>query len=341
MKNIVYMIELLRETSPKYYIGSKSSCKIIEGKIFDKRNKEYLGSAKDKSLKTLITDGTPYRIHILGTYDTYHDALTAERTVQITNDVVASPDFFNKSIATINNFTDPQYGTYKHSVSGKVARLERTHPRVLSGEWVGVSTGYKHTPEALEKLKLVGEKNGFFGKSHTDKFKEEQSKRKILEWKLKSEEEIQIFAAATSKRFKGVPKTEEHRSKIGRNDMIMLKNINTEETVRIHKSEAKNYSEEIWVNPIKFQSLRNELPKEICPHCNKVAIPSNIKRWHGDKCKFKATGIYVDSTKDRKTDRKNIQCTINGVEYKTLREAERKTGISRLKLKKMIINGEL
>jgi len=34
------------------------------------------------------------------------------------------------------------------------------------------------------------------------------------------------------------------------------------------------------------ESIRNR-PNAICPYCKKEAIPSLIKRWHGDNCKYK------------------------------------------------------
>lgn len=193
MKHIVYMIELLREDLPKYYIGSKSNCTIIDGKIYDKKNKKpYLGSAKDKSLKESIKSGCNYVVHILGTFSSYEEALVHERIIHIQNDVVASSAFFNRSIATENNFTNNGYATYKHIKTGKTVRLPRNHPDVISGMWVGATKGNKLHEDVKRKIGRSGKDNSFYGKTHTE------------ESKAKAAKKISIV-------HKGKPKSIEHR----------------------------------------------------------------------------------------------------------------------------------
>lgn len=194
MQHIVYMIELHRDKLPQYYIGSKSNCSIVEGKIIDRRGKNYTGSAKDTSLKEAIKSGCPYSIHVLGTFDVYETALENEKLIQIQNDVVASPYFFNRSLACENTYTNPEYATYKHSLTGKVARLRRDHPDVISRVWVGMTAGVVLDEESRKKRGRPGNSNPFFGRKHT------------AESKAKSGKKI-------GDAHRGKPKSDEHRRK--------------------------------------------------------------------------------------------------------------------------------
>ncbi len=336
MVHIVYMIELSRSEFPKYYIGSKSNCIINEGNIYDSRGKIYLGSAKDKTLKKLINEGVEYRIHILGTFDTYEQALNAEKQVHILNDVVASSAFFNLAIASVNTFANPNYGTFKNIETGKIARLELTHPAVISGLWVGVTKGCKQNEETRKKKARYGEQNHFFGKHHTDETKITIGEKNSATWENKSQEEKDIVAKRTSERFKGIPKSKSQRSKIGRKDMIMLKNIETGEAIRINKTEKENYSSELWVNPTVYSKVNNTIKKDSCPHCGLITSINHLKRWHGDNCKHKDTKVYINPSARRKTNRKRLTCIVNGIEYISVREASRQTGIPRTKIKDMI-----
>ena len=191
--NIVYLIKVKRDTLPNKYIGSKSNCTVVDGKILDNRGKVYAGSSTDKQYKLLVEQHDNYEVQILAEFDNYNDALYAERDLQIRNDVVASPEFFNKAIAAISNYTDPSYATYKHVSSGKVARLKRDHPLVLSGEWVGVTKGVILTEEQRKKRGRSGTENGFFGKTHTE------------ETKL-------LIAKIIGDAHRGKPKSNEHRA---------------------------------------------------------------------------------------------------------------------------------
>lgn len=193
--NIVYMIELLREENPRFYIGSKSNCSIVDGKILDKRGKIYIGSAKDKSLKESIENGCIFKLHVLGVFKKYEQALIYERLVHIQNDVAASIRFFNRNIANENNFSNPDYATYKHSITGKIARLKRNHPDVLSKMWVGITSGQNQSDETKRKKARYGPDNHFYGKKHT-----EQSKNKA--------------AKKIGDALRGKPKTKSHRDKL-------------------------------------------------------------------------------------------------------------------------------
>lgn len=201
--HIVYMIELLRENYPRFYIGSKSNCSIIDGKILDKRGKIYLGSAKDKCLKESIENGCNFKLHILGIFKKYEQALKYESLTHIQNDVVASIKFFNRNIANENNFSNPDYATYRHSITGKIARLKRNHPDVLSKIWIGITSGQNQSDETKRKKARYGSANHFYGKKHTIHSKNKAAKKigDALRGKPKSKEHRDKLSEAAKRRW--------------------------------------------------------------------------------------------------------------------------------------------
>jgi hypothetical protein len=175
--HIVYLIKINKTALPNKYIGSKSNCQIINNRIYCNRNKIYIGSSKDKQYLELMKWCEDYTVQVLATFETYNDALIAEKTIQIKYDVVASPEYYNKSIATISNYTNPDCATYKHAVTNKTARLPRNHPKVISKEWVGVTSGTVLTTEERKSRGRSGEQNGFYGRTHTEETKQTAGKK--------------------------------------------------------------------------------------------------------------------------------------------------------------------
>lgn len=236
---------------PFLYIGSKSNVSVENGMIYDRRGKPYYGSSTyENYLEIVETD--EIEVEIIKEFEHYFEALNYESMLQKSLDVVADPMYFNLAIATVNNFTDPNYATYKHVITGKTVRLPRNHPMVISGIYVGVSKGVVLTEEERNKRGRSGEENAFFGKKHT-----EETIEKILNTRKQTYEENpelfqnvrQKISETAKKTFAGVPKTEEQKKKMGRKGMIMLKNKDTGETIRIFKSEKENYDLDLWVNP--------------------------------------------------------------------------------------------
>ena len=127
---------------------------------------------------------------------------------------------------------------------------------------------------------MMGERNPFYGRKHTtDTLK-----------RITQHNTGRILSDETKKKMsvtrKGVPKSEEHRKKIGRKNLITLKNVDTGDTVRIDKSEKSLYDKEIWVNPYAYKMRFDPKVAVHCPHCNKVGNDnSTFKRWHFDNCK--------------------------------------------------------
>lgn len=182
--------------------------------------------------------------------------------------------------------------------------------------------------EALRET-MKGSGNNFFGKKHTD-----EAKRKISE-KNSGRQCTEEHKKLISSLFLGVPKSEDHKSKIGRKGMITLKNIHTSETVRIYKSELSLYNQAIWINPYAASLLTSNTTYK-CEYCNfKTISKLNILRWHNENCKYKDTRIYVDTSKLRKTDKKNIPIIINNIEYKSLRQAQLALNLTRSQIKKI------
>lgn len=111
------------------------------------------------------------------------------------------------------------------------------------------SHAYKAAKDAhISEMKTHrGSKNHFYGKSHTQQTKELLSKKALSRespWAKRSEESRQKYLDAVSR-----PKSIEHKAKIGRQGLIMLKNKITLETIRIARDEKSKYDSEIWVNP--------------------------------------------------------------------------------------------
>ena len=200
MKYIVYMIEFHRKEFPRLYIGSKSKCRVENNQIIGERG-VYMGSSNDPTYQKLVQTDEPYNLHILFSCDNYPEALVMERKIQIKYDVVANSEFFNKSIATENTFTNPDYATYKHIETGKIARLPRNHPKVLSEEWVGVTKGNTISEAQREKIKLWHSENDnpMLGKSMPESAKKILSKKASERYKQEKYRQISSKAGKKTK----------------------------------------------------------------------------------------------------------------------------------------------
>lgn len=227
---------------PYYYIGSKSNSTYVDGILLDNKNKVYYGSSSLENWNEIV-ENNKISVEIIKEFEDYNDALNYESMLQKSLDIVADTKYFNLSIATVNNFTDPNYASYKHTRTGKTVRLARTHPMVLSGEYVGVSKGTKLSEETRKKMGRSGAQNAFYGKCHSEETKRKIGK--INSERIKTQEEIDNWVEKVSSK----PKSIEHRKKIGRKNLIMLKNKITGECIRIDKDTASDYDRIVWVNP--------------------------------------------------------------------------------------------
>lgn len=125
-----------------------------------------------------------------------------------------------------------------------------------------------------------GEKNNFYGKTHTEETKKYLSeinygRKNISENGLKSWIE-KVAKQANSELQK---KSLGERNK----QFITIQNKITLEKLYIDRNIIHEYDNEIWVNPKKITPDK----KSVCEHCGIITNSGNIKRWHNENCKRK------------------------------------------------------
>lgn len=304
--HIVYKLTFQNRKSkgvlPHSYIGSKSNAKIKNGIILDNNNKPYYGSSRCSEFAKAMEEEKPI-VELLYSSKMYEEVLNREKEIHIDNDVVANTEYFNLSIATVNYFTTPGYGTFKHSVTGKCVRLPTNHPRVLSKEYVGATTGYIMNEEIRKRIGRRGKLNPFYGRKHTPESIEKMSQ--IKRGKKASNATRQKMSIANSGKvsvrdsngncLRVSVKDPRYLNKelthfaVGVNvGKVVLIHADTGETIQIHRDDkAKLKDLEKWLNPAAYHSLKGTYSQYTCPYCGKTGAASIMKRWHGEKCKHK------------------------------------------------------
>lgn len=289
--HIVYLIifteRLKNNIFPCYYIGSKSNGKVINNVILDKNNKEYIGSATYKDYKEIYYENSK-EIYCLYESIEYRDCINAEKYFHLLYDVVADIKFFNKGIASINNFSHPGYGTYRHSIlTNEYRKLPINHPLVENKTWIGV-TKDRIIPD-IEKPKhgRSGELNGFYGRKHKQETID-NNKIKYQEWLTNNPEYNLVLSKRASKTFKGKPKSDEQKTKMSESGKgyVTLKHKITKVCIRIKRNseEYNMLNLDEWSTPYM---LRDRVLIK-CPYCNKEAMSSNtFLRWHFENCRNK------------------------------------------------------
>lgn len=244
------------------------------------KGREYWGSSKWPNYQQIVAESDKDMQVLYQTEDDI-DIIDIERDAINEMDAVASTEFFNLAAPVSNSFTDPNYASYKHVETGKRVRLPRDHPAVLSGMYVGITKGYKHTEEHKQKIGRAGHLNPFYGRTHTDETRQAVSDANT--GRVHSAE----ARAKMSESRKGMPKSRQHRERIGRKGLRALKNRDTGECIRIPIAEANLYDSTIWGHPsaIAYHESTEEYK---CPHCGKsTKSKGNANRWHFDNCKHK------------------------------------------------------
>lgn len=273
---LIFKSRLERNEPPFYYIGSKSNITLINGKMVDKRGVCYFGSSRWPGYSKLV-DSEEIEVEIL--YEG-PNIIEMEKDIHLKEDVVANTNYFNLSIATISNFSNPSYATYINTATGKIVRLERDHPMVLNGSYVGVSKGITLSEET--KLKIS--KNNtrpFLGRTHSKESLEKMSKSKLG---IKASQETKEKMSAVRK---GVKKTDEHKDNISKSSKGLISLAHPDgRRVRVKRKYKELYESEGFMNISKLLSITGSIKKVKCPHCTTVGTPGNMNRWHFDNCKF-------------------------------------------------------
>ena len=142
---------------------------------------------------------------------------------------------------------------------------------VESNEWANLceENGIGFTLTEIQKIKIAkaskGNKNGMFGKTHTDEVKSILAEKATNRFKGKSYEELYGEEKAKRLKFK-------------RSEIAKMKNNTGQHNPMLgskHKEESK-----------KLQSYRaKNRPKLECSYCGIICASSQFNRWHGDKCK--------------------------------------------------------
>lgn len=150
----------------------------------------------------------------------------------------------------------------------------------------------------------TGEKNNFYGKTHSETSKDKIRKGQI-DYRNKNPDEyakiISKLKTTASKTFKGVPKSQEQRDKIGMKSKghTTIKNIVTGECVRIPVDKVQEYDPTVWLSTYKAHRMSGKVVETTCPHCNKTGDSGNASfmKWHFNNCKKSPDYVYKKTTR--------------------------------------------
>lgn len=127
--------------------------------------------------------------------------------------------------------------------------------------------------------RLEGEKNGMYGRSHSEEAKSKIKAARASQKIVMSEETKQKMRDRQKEAggwFKGRKHSEESKQK---NRLSNLGREGSKKLVGIPKSEEHKKK----ISESRINGKKQE-PKQ-CPHCNTMTSPGNYVRWHGDNCK--------------------------------------------------------
>jgi len=249
---------------------------VVDGTIIDRHGKPYYGSSFWHGYDSIVESSRQHiKVDVLAAIktDEYRDLIARERELQLERDVVADTRFFNKSIAGVNTFADPNYATFRHTTTNKTVRLRRDHPLVIAGLYRGVTSGMTF-PER-DYPDRSGSNNPFYGKRHPD-----HVIRRIAEQNRGSKRTEDVRIKMSEQRT-GVPKAEDHRRKLGRPGLMMVRNVATDEVRRVP---VDDYYGDVYDRSLWFPNGMFNAKKATCEHCGTTSTPANISRWHNDNC---------------------------------------------------------
>lgn len=172
--NYFYVYLITEISTGKKYIGSRQSQidPLIDISIY---------KSSSKILKEKIkSSSTDFNYKILSLHQNRKDAYDEERRLQLLYNVVNDESYYNKSIQ-YDKFTTLGITTVKDK-DGRRYIVSTNDEKYISGEYVHVLKGYKFSDEYKRNMSLAtsGSKNGFYGKTHSEKTKSKIAKKNSI-----------------------------------------------------------------------------------------------------------------------------------------------------------------
>jgi len=136
-----------------------------------------------------------------------------------------------------------------------------------------------------------GMNNPMYGKSVRDIFVEKHGE---VEGNKKYDESRRVAGAKTSLKLKGVKKSEEHKKSLSNARLDFIAN-ETEEDKIVRRQYTSEFMQA--ANIVRSDEYKAKMSKSLklvsakihekveCIYCGKKMNKSNLKRWHGEKCK--------------------------------------------------------
>jgi len=221
----------------------------------DNDDSNYMGSSKYLA-DAIAYDGIEkFKKRILARWSTRALANAHEIWLHGYYDVKTNCHYYNKSNAIASGFT-----TYGNKDVIKKAKITRStvkgQERLKAGAKLRQSTYYNDISWCKSRdythLKTISSQNWLDTIGKEQRRKQRATIKKNNVGKLRGEKNKETF-----------------------NDPLWLDTIGKEKAIKISK----------------LKRIRDEQNKTQCLHCKRYLDPANIKRWHGDKCKFKKMGV--------------------------------------------------
>jgi group I intron endonuclease len=162
------------------------------------------------------------------------------------------------------------------------------------------NNGYNLTEGGNKPPRLVGEKNPFYGKTHTKESIEKMliNRGKNEEWiknvKNKSENHKKKISESNKK-----IRTDKWKETVGKQALekrrITMKENGINQIGKNNGMYNKHHTEES--KRIMSEKAKNRL-KIVCPYCSKKCNVSNATRWHLENCKHKGEKMQIDNIKE-------------------------------------------
>lgn len=274
--HFVYMT--LNKVTNKLYLGKHSTKRL---------NDNYLGSGKLllQSIKKYGREN--FIIDIINFYDTSEQAYKMEKLLSEAIDVVNDDNFYNLI-----------YGG-KHSLSGYNMPEEKR--KLLSEKYKGTGNpfyGRHHTEETKKRISMMNKGTKYEDPKYRKRLSELRRKENLSEETIRKKREAVM---GSKNPFYGKHHTEETKEKIrkkvlGRKLPEEVKAKITKTTIFRKKSECPKCGKVIGGGDYNFKRHLMACGKNVknrvyelttCPYCGKIGGKNTMKRWHFNNCKFK------------------------------------------------------